>query len=1444
MRSHVLAGCLAVLIPAAATLAIPRAEAADFDPSGRNKRPRPKPPKAGGGKPGPAARPQPGPRPRPGRPADGPQAKPDEAGDGKRSGPSNDALIARYTAIVMSQPSAPFPLQRLAQLYRERDGNLKKLVEEFERRAAQPGADAWASKVVLAGIYKQDGRYDDAIKTYEAAIADRPQDPAAMMALAQLEADRGDKARARARYEKALPLLKVPADVEQTRRTLLALCLDLSDFQGAKAQHDALVKTAQGSLFVKAELGRELSARGHHARAEAEFRELVKAATGDNRALAPALRDLGQSLAKQKKMDEALAVLKRALAVAGGAAGVRAEILLIMTDAFRAEGKLAELIAILEAERGQDFQRLATLGALYEETGDVEKAIAIYRRALALDGKHIDTRLRLVHLLQTAGDLDAAIREYELLIKAAPSNADFVFELCETLIQRGDRPKALALLTQLEGRVANEPETLAAVADFYERVEEKDRALRVLQRLAAAGGSDPSHLVDLGDRYFQAGDKKKALETWARIKQVVPSRARAAATLGEVYLDHDMVPEALAALREAAQLEPANNRYKKALAIALERTASSLGNAGPRYAEARQLWEQLLAAAGNDKLLAREARTHIVSLWSLTHELPGRVAPLSARFNASPPDLEAGRLLAEVQRKLHRLPDAEATLRKLVQAAPGDEDALLALERVLVLQQNLLGAIDVLGKLVEVNPKRAREFYQRMAQYAAELYRDDDAIRYAARAVELSPEDAGGHQKLGDMYRRRQDFPRAIAEYRQALAKNDRLFTVYFDLAELLLTAGQSDEADRLFRRVVRASNDEELVARAARMSMQVNLGRGSLEVLERELLPVAVGNPQKPLYRRLLVELYGAMTLPLMQKVRAGGREAGAAARAELAKIGARAVKPLLDALADEKESQQKIAIEVLAYVENKGAGPALYNFAIGQADKGLRARAMIACGALRDPAMLERYEQMLAPRDAAASVLPNDAVAVAATWGVARLAAGGGRPAARAEALLARLLSSPAPEVRAIAAVGLGLTHDRRHAAALSAVARAPEAGSIPRAAAVRALGELGGGGEGPALFMALADSSEPELRRAALITLARLGGGGPKGGAGAGEAEAIASGGAAQAIAAGAFSSDEALRGAAVSAAVALTRRVYPRAREPLPVPDGALTVKDVLAGLDPDPFGPEDRAAALVSLGPALQKAAVAAVATSPERALVVADAILSRGARGVHGGDPRGASAGAAGGDRAAAGRGAALGLAPFTDGRAELAPELREQVEAAVEQIAAAVVGGFVALVRHPAIEVRTRAVELLATRPEPEAQAAVVDALGDPEESVRRAALSALGAVRHGPTIAAVSELLRSSSSWPLRVRAAEALGRLGAPGAGGASGAGAAGARPSQVVETLGAAARSDAYALVREAAARALVAADRAAAAPVLKQLAARDPEPRVRQAAAELMRSAAP
>ncbi len=54
----------------------------------------------------------------------------------------------------------------------------------------------------------------------------------------------------------------------------------------------------------------------------------------------------------------------------------------------------------------------------------------------------------------------------------------------------------------------------------------------------------------------------------------------------------------------------------------------------------------------------------------------------------------------------------------------------------------------------------------------------------------LAPDGAEGHRKLGERYRRRQDAEKAIGAFRAAITKNDRLFLVYFDLAELLLARG------------------------------------------------------------------------------------------------------------------------------------------------------------------------------------------------------------------------------------------------------------------------------------------------------------------------------------------------------------------------------------------------------------------------------------------------------------------------------------------------------------------------------------------------------------------------------------------------------------------------------------------------------------------------------
>ena len=1356
----------------AALVVAPHASGQDFDPRGRKKPPGGRP--APGGHPAPGGRPGPPPGGAPGRPA---------APTNPDAGQSQTVLIDRYTKIVLSQPGSPFPLQRLAQLYRDRDGNLTALMKDFEARSALTGAEQYASTVILAGIAKIDGRPDDAIRTYEKAIGLKGNDPVAILALARLLQDRGDAA-ARKRYEDALALQTVPAEKEQTLRTLMTLALDGKDFTAAKSFHQQLVRAQPTSLPVKGELARELFSRAEYDKAEAEFRDLVNAASGDNRALAPALKDLGKAQAKAHKNPEALATLKKALAAAGQEAAVRAEIYETVTEIYRADQQLPVLIKQIEDEHPSDFARLALLGALYEETGDSSKALDTYKKALAVNPKHIDLRLKMIRVLQSQGELDKAIAEYEALIRAAPNNPQFVFEQCEALMQRGDRVRAMKLLTELEARGQTDEEVLSRLADFYGRIGENDRSLKVLTRLASVSANDPGHLVDLGDRYFQDGNSQLAIATWRRILTSITPRARALSALGDVYLEHDMTADALAAFKEAVQLDAQNPVYKKQLAGALERAKS--------YRESRIIWQELAerAKASGDKILAREARSRIVTLWGFERILDAQIPTLNAKFAANPPDVESGRMLAEVQLHARKLADAEVTLRRVITVAPGDADSYLALERVLVQENKTGDAIAVLEKLVAVEPKRARELYQRMAQYALQLYRDDDAIKYAARAVELNPDDAEGHRRLGEMYRQRQDVEHAIVEFRAAIAKNDRLYITYLELADLLLSKGQSDEADRMFRRVIRGAPDEELVSRAARLSMQINLGKGTLESLEQELLPLAIGNPQRKVYRRLLIEIYGNLTFALVQRSKYGNAKEAEEARTALARIGGRAVKPLLDALADGDAGQQRVAIDVLGYVQNKNAGSALIAFATGQAEAPLRTRAMLACGALRDVALLPKYQTLLFPKqEGGGEAMASDTIAASATWAVAKL---GDK---KAIPLLRKVAQSGTPDMRAFAVLGLGMLKDKTSTQLLSATARSLDAGTVARAAAAYALGELGADTETTTL-VTLAEGTDALPRQMAILALARMGmaKGEPPGGKAslAAMTDAVFSG---EAEGGRARQSSETLRQAAAGALVLLATKGAAESRpDALPAPDESVDAETTLDQLVPRTLSPKDRAAALVAFADPLKRAAQSALSTSTERARAVLDAL--------------GAREGA---------------FEPFL-GNEDL-PELAT-ARAKAREIAMALEPSVVALSRHPDPTVRTKALTLLSRSKTDAAAAAIAQAVTDPSDTVQRVALASTGQHPDAKSVAAVAKVMRGHESWAMRVLAAQALGRLGMAGAG------------AEATRQLKEAATKETYALVREAALVALATYDRTEASQLAATMAASDPEPRVRDTAAKI------
>lgn len=265
-----------------------------------------------------------------------------------------------------------------------------------------------------------------------------------------------------------------------------------------------------------------------------------------------------------------------------------------------------------------------------------------------------------------------------------------------------------------------------------------------------------------------------------------------------------------------------------------------------------------------------------------------------------------------------------------------------------------------------------------------------------------------------------------------------------------------------------------------------------------------------------MLVSYYDSAARPLINRVRQGNAREVEQARAELARMGARALAPLLDALGDSDSSQQQVALDILGFLGNANASSALVTLAAStQASSALRQSALLAAGALGDARVFAR---LVALTESGDSVL-----ATGATWGIAhirtrrpragRAAAyrgerqvadlshdGGARArrllATRARSVLRAIMSEdPARTdgLRAAAAYALGTAADRdTRATMLAAIAAGPVQ---LRAAAAAVLGRGGDtatvrrNAEVLARALFAPDSTVLSLRRVAARSLARL-------------------------------------------------------------------------------------------------------------------------------------------------------------------------------------------------------------------------------------------------------------------------------------------------------------------------------------------------------------------
>ena len=1308
--------------------------------------------------------------------------------------PFDRQIIARYKRILAKSPGDRDALNKLRGLYKKHR-TVGLLVSEYEKELAKKPGD-FALLVVLGHLELGEGKKAEALAYYEKAGAARPDDPGLATALGDLYRDAGDTDKARAAYDRALAKTSDKKDRKQLLRGLANLALDKNDIASARKYFQKYIEADPADVQIRLDLADALARHKLFDEAIAALKTAEDKLKSDPSQRLDVIARIGQTFEAAGKDGDAIREYRRAIGLSQRGYYLRKELTERIVEIHRRKQELPALLASFEKEwkvGARDHFEWDVLARLYEETGSQEKALEAYKKAVAKAPYELETQRRLIALYENAGRDADALRRYEAVIVIAPGEPRFQLELAERYWRRGEEKKALAMLKKLEARFSGDAGVHSALADLYTRWGKEELALKSYERLTSIEPEELSHLVNLGDQYFQRGDKKKALAVWKRI--LGQKGATGYAKLGEVYAEHDMPNEALEMYGKAIKLKPKEAELYKGRARVFERQK--------KWGEAVADWERALTLLPTGKAhrpARRDIRREVVGLLKKSggSTLGSRIDQWEKAFAKKPPDLEAGYYLAEAHLRNLQNKSARVVLEKILTLAPDDLDATETLVKVYRAQRELDKAVALLEKLAAASPGREREYFNQIAEIKTDQHKDTEAIEYAQKALAKSPKDPLAYHQLGERYEAMQQYERAITAYEKAIELDARQYRAYFALARLYRNASRLEKAAALYREVITRATDEDVLDRAGDEAIDLEELTGTLGELERVIAPLAFTMAHKDIYRRKLVQLYERYVPVLVARWHRGDAAGKKAAQAELERLGAHGLKPLLEALSDDKDSgQQRIAVGVLGYLGNRGAAGPLVRLARQAApavptptlsptrarlgtlvpNEGLelRVEALVGAGRLGDPRTIPDLIELanhteLAMREAATFAL-------------------GMTGDKRALAPLLRALDDRRDSVQTLACLGLARLGDRKAAPELIGVVRDLQRRDETRAACAFALGVAGDPRAVQPLSEALADG-QGELQRLAAWSLGRLG--------------------------------DRRALPALLGAYFAKRDRVRDAVAWALPrVAAGQAGGDDAVRYLDyPMRAGKLDAHAAVTQLAPQ---------GGDPPLSPLL---LVGREA------DLGGAVRGALSRHRDALvrvledldSRAGGVGLGPLT-ARLDAAPAKdRAQVIAVLDKLGVTLLPDLEKLAAHRDPMVRRRALSVAGKVAAPASRALIERGLGDDELSVREGAMLAAAhyAARKGPR---ASDLVRrvieklSSQSWQERVAAARALGEMGA----------------AADREALARAATSDDKAFVREAAVMSVGRLGGAGALDVLVQAAdhRREKVPEVRLAAVQAL-----
>jgi len=202
------------------------------------------------------------------------------------------------------------------------------------------------------------------------------------------------------------------------------------------------------------------------------------------------------------------------------------------------------------------FDQLILEGNQLEDSGEVDAALALYRRAEVLRPAHPRVSLNVANALQKAGRLDEAAETLRQALQVTPNFAPAHFNLAAVLVAQDaleDAEAELRSALQSDPGMSDAAVRLAAVLESLGRYEESEVELR---RAIAIHPDNAGAVLNLGALYLRTERIAEAEEWIDRAGAMDPGLAAVHSQRGGLYLKTGRYEEAYSAFTTGAALDP------------------------------------------------------------------------------------------------------------------------------------------------------------------------------------------------------------------------------------------------------------------------------------------------------------------------------------------------------------------------------------------------------------------------------------------------------------------------------------------------------------------------------------------------------------------------------------------------------------------------------------------------------------------------------------------------------------------------------------------------------------------------------------------------------------------------------------------------------------------------------------------------------------------------